>query len=107
MRINNSFRNWNFIGTFVKCARCALIRLKFENITFEMFGTFLVSFIYLEKTSLFSDLQNVMAFKNSKKKRAISSNNVIPKLFSKHAGNSIFVMLQPAVHSAILSFLAL
>lgn len=77
MRINNSFRNWNFIRTFVKCARCALIRLKFENITFEMFSTFFVSFIYLEKTSFFSDLQNVMAFKNSKKKQAISSNNVI------------------------------
>ena len=75
-----------------------------------MFSTFFVSFIYLEKTSFFSDLQNVMAFKNSKKKQAISSNNVIyhsAKWFSKHAGNSIFVMLQPAVHSAILSFLAL
>ena len=42
-----------------------------------MFSTFFVSFIYLEKTSFFSDLQNVMAFKNSKKKQAISSNNVI------------------------------
>ena len=79
MRINNSFGNWNFIGTFVKCARCSLILLKCENITFEMFSTFFVSFIYLEKISLFSDLQNVMAFKNSKKKQAIlSSSNVIP-----------------------------
>ena len=34
-----------------------------------MFSTFFVSFICLEiKRPLFSDLQNVMAFKNSKKK---------------------------------------
>ena len=72
----NSFPNWNFIGTL---SNGLGVRLKFENITFEMFSAFFVSFLYLEKTSLFSDLQNVMAFKNSKKKQAISSNNVIPK----------------------------
>ena len=70
----NSFPNWNFIGTL---SNGLGVRLKFENITFEMFSAFFVSSIYLEKTSLFSDLQNVMAFEKSKKKQAISSNNVI------------------------------
>ena len=72
MRINNSFRNWNFIQRLSNVLRrCALIRLKFENITFEMFSAFFVSSIYLEKTSLFSDLQNVMAFEKSKKSRLL------------------------------------
>ena len=68
----NSFPNWNF-----SLSNGLGVRLKFENITFEMFSAFFVSSIYLEKTSLFSDLQNVMAFEKSKKKQAISSNNVI------------------------------